>query len=85
MNFRIAVLPGDGVGPEVTAQAVKALHAIGDCFGHTFEIQYGAIGGGAIDEFGDPFPPESLELCRGATPSFLEPSAVPSGTTLRLL
>ena len=46
MNFRIAALPGDGVGSEVTAQAVKALHAIGDCFGHTFEIQYGAIGGG---------------------------------------
>ena len=66
MNFRIAVLPGDGVGPEVTAQAVKALHAIGDCFGHTFEVQYGAIGGGAIDEVGDPFPPESLELCRGS-------------------
>ena len=64
MNFRIAVLPGDGVGPEVTAQAVKALHAIGDCYNHTFEIQYGAIGGGAIDEVGDPFPPESLELCR---------------------
>ena len=64
MNFRIAALPGDGVGPEVTAEAVKALYAIGDCYGHTFEIRYGAIGGGAIDEFGDPFPPESLELCR---------------------
>ena len=63
MNYRIAALPGDGVGPEVIAQAVKTLHAIGDCFGHTFEIQYGAIGGGAIDEFGDPFPPETLELC----------------------
>ena len=66
MNFRIAVLPGDGVGPEVTAQAVKALHAIGDFYDHNFEIQYGAIGGGAIDEFGEPFPPESLELCRGS-------------------
>ena len=66
MNFRIAALPGDGVGPEVTAEAVKALHAIGDCFGHTFDVQHGVIGGGAIDEVGDPFPPESLELCRGS-------------------
>ena len=66
MNFRIAALPGDGVGREVTAQAVKALHNVGDSFGHTFVVQRGAIGGGAIDEFGDPFPPESLELCRGS-------------------
>ncbi len=64
MNYRIAALPGDGVGPEVTAQAVKALNAVGDRFGHTFDMQQGAIGGGAIDEFADPFPPETLEMCR---------------------
>ena len=66
MKFRIAALPGDGVGPEVTAQAVKALHAVGDRFGHIFDVRHGAIGGGAIDEFGEPFPPETLELCQGS-------------------
>ncbi len=66
MNFRITVLPGDGVGPEVTAEAVKALDAVGERFGHTFEVKYGAIGGGAIDEFGDPFPNDSLELCQSS-------------------
>ncbi len=64
MNYRIAALPGDGVGPEVTAQAVGALHAIGECFGHTFDVGYGAIGGGAMDDFADPFPSDALELCQ---------------------
>ena len=66
MNFRIAALPGDGVGPEVTAEAVKALNAVGDRFGHTFDVQQGAIGGGAIDDFGDPFPTDTLNLCQGS-------------------
>ena len=66
MNFRIAALPGDGVGPEVTAEAVKALNAVGDRFGHVFDVQHGAIGGGAIDDFGDPFPPKTLKLCQGS-------------------
>ena len=66
MNFRIATLPGDGVGPEVTAEAVKTLHAVGDRFGHSFNVEYGAIGGGAIDDVGDPFPSETLELCQSS-------------------
>ena len=66
MNFRIAALPGDGVGPEVTAEAVRALEAVAERFGHSFDVRYGAIGGGAIDEVGDPFPPETLDLCRSS-------------------
>ena len=66
MNFRIAALPGDGVGPEVTDQAVRALKAVGERFGHSFDVQYGMIGGGAIDKVGDPFPSETLELCRSS-------------------
>lgn len=66
MNFRIAALPGDGVGPEVTAEAVKALKAVGDRFGHSFNVEYGAIGGGAIDDVGDPFPSETLALCQSS-------------------
>ena len=64
MNFSIAVLPGDGVGPEVVAQGVKALEAVGSISGHNFHLGYGDVGGSAIDNCGDPFPPQTLDLCR---------------------
>ena len=66
MQFSITVLPGDGVGPEVTGEAVKALVAVGRRFGHEFDFQYGRIGGNAIDDFGTPRPEETAELCRGS-------------------
>ena len=44
MNFSIAVLPGDGVGPEVTDEAVKVMEAAGRRFGHVFELGYGMVG-----------------------------------------
>ena len=49
MNFKIAVLPGDGIGPEVTLESVKLLEAIGRKYGHTFNFEHGAVGGNAID------------------------------------
>lgn len=64
MNFKIAVLPGDGIGPEVTAQAVKTLNAIGDVYNHRFEFRYGFIGAAAIDELGTPLPKDTLDLCQ---------------------
>ena len=64
MNFSVAVLPGDGVGPEVIAQGVKALKAVGAISGHSFQLGYGDVGGSAIDRCGDPFPPHTLDLCR---------------------
>ena len=66
MRFDITVLPGDGVGPEVTAEAVKVMEAVGRRFGHTFELSYGRIGGHAIDESGTPLPEETVTLCEGA-------------------
>ena len=63
MNFAITVLPGDGVGPEVTAEAVKVMRAVGQRFGHTFEETVGRIGGNAIDEFGTSLPDETAALC----------------------
>ena len=66
MRFTVAVLPGDGVGPEVTAQAVRALEAVGARFGHTFNVVSGPIGGAAIDSHGDPLPPQTLAVCRSA-------------------
>ncbi|WP_203245856.1 3-isopropylmalate dehydrogenase [Sporosarcina beigongshangi] len=63
MEKRVAVLPGDGIGPEVTAAAVKVLETIGRRFNHTFHIEYGAIGGNAIDQFNNPLPDETIKLC----------------------
>ncbi|AGE23246.1 3-isopropylmalate dehydrogenase [Geobacillus zalihae] len=63
-NYRIAVLPGDGIGKEVTSGAVEVLKAVGIRFGHEFTFEYGLIGGAAIDEAGTPLPEETLRLCR---------------------
>ena len=65
MNSTIAVLPGDGIGPEVTAEALKVLDAVASRFGHDFDLRYGRIGGNAIDDFGTPLPDETLEVCDG--------------------
>lgn len=63
MNKKIAVLPGDGIGPEIIEQAVKALKAIEKKFNHTFEYNYGLIGAIAIDKTGNPYPEETHTLC----------------------
>jgi len=63
MNKKIAVLPGDGIGPEIIEQAVKALKAIEKKYHHTFEYNYGLIGAIAIDKTGNPYPEETHTLC----------------------
>ena len=64
MKKRIAVLPGDGIGPEVTEAAVKVLQVIGRRFEHTFDVEYGLIGGAAVDQHNSPLPNETIELCQ---------------------
>jgi len=64
VKFDIAVLPGDGVGPEVAAEGVKVLEAVSRRFGHSFELDYGLIGGVAIDQFGVALPDETLRKCQ---------------------
>ncbi|MDW8068090.1 MAG: 3-isopropylmalate dehydrogenase [Anaerolineae bacterium] len=66
MQARIAVLPGDGIGPEVVAAAVQVLERVAEVYGHRFEFQEGLIGGIAIDRTGDPLPEETLALCRAS-------------------
>jgi 3-isopropylmalate dehydrogenase len=66
MRALIAVLPGDGVGPEVTAEAVGVLTAVGDLYGHAFDLREALVGGVAIDRTGMPLPDETVALCRGA-------------------
>jgi len=64
MEFDIAVLPGDGVGPEVIAEALKVLQAVGEKFGHSFHLHDGLIGGVAIDALGTALSDKTLEMCK---------------------
>ncbi|WP_350285602.1 3-isopropylmalate dehydrogenase [uncultured Croceitalea sp.] len=66
MELRIALLPGDGIGPEVLEQAIKCLRAIEETFGHHFTTKEGAIGTIAIDKTGNPLPEETLQICQEA-------------------
>lgn len=61
-EYRITVLPGDGIGQEIVPQAVAVLESIGKKFGHRFEFQNAIVGGTAIDQFGKPLPEETLKL-----------------------
>jgi 3-isopropylmalate dehydrogenase len=64
MEFNIAVLPGDGIGPEVMTQALKVLQAVGEKFGHGFHLREGLIGGIAIDTLGTALSDETLKMCK---------------------
>jgi len=64
VKFDLAVLPGDGVGPEVTSEAIRVLQAVGNRFGHNFNLRHGLIGGVAIDEHGVALSPDTLKMCR---------------------
>src|SRR5689334_20373017 len=66
MKKKIAVLPGDGIGPEVTVQAIHVLKAIAKRFNHTFEFEEALIGAAAIDATGNPFPEATLNLCKNS-------------------
>ena len=60
---KIAVLPGDGIGPEIITQAVRVLETVGSRFGRHYEFTWGIVGGAAYDATGSPLPEETLELC----------------------
>lgn len=63
MYFKIAVLPGDGIGPEIIAQAIKVINAVCKKYGHEAEYLYGLIGAAAIDKTGNPYPEETHRIC----------------------
>lgn len=63
MDLKIAVLPGDGIGPEIMKQGVAVLDAIAERFGHHFTYKVGIAGAHAIDAVGDPFPDETFKTC----------------------
>jgi 3-isopropylmalate dehydrogenase len=65
-SFKVAVLPGDGIGPEVMAEAIKVLEAVEGKFDATFELTYANVGGIAIDEDGKALPESTVEACRAS-------------------
>lgn len=66
MELKIAVLPGDGIGPEISKQGVDVMTAVCENFGHQVSYKYAICGADAIDKVGDPFPQETFEICRDA-------------------
>ena len=63
MKKKIAVIEGDGIGPEVTRQSIRVLNAIAESFNHEFEYRYCLMGADAIDKTGNPLPDETIEIC----------------------
>ncbi len=63
MNYKIAVIEGDGIGPEIVAAAMQALELIGRKYGHKFDFIKTLAGGAAFDKIGEPFPQEALDTC----------------------
>src|ERR1044072_321191 len=63
MRARITTLPGDGIGPEVTLEAVRVLQTVAAIHGYRFEFEEHAIGGVAIKRFGSPLPTKTLDAC----------------------
>ncbi len=66
MDLKIAVLPGDGIGPEISEQGVAVMSAVCEKFGHNVSYEYALCGASAIDAVGDPFPEKTFEICMNA-------------------
>ena len=65
-EYKIATIPGDGIGPEVIAETVKVLEKIGKLYGHTFNFTEVLAGGIAIDKTGEPLPQETIDICKAS-------------------
>ena len=69
-DLRIAVLPGDGIGPEISQVGVEVIKAIASKFNHNVTFESALCGAAAIDAVGDPFPAETLRVCKDADAVF---------------
>ena len=63
MELKIALLPGDGIGPEIVGEAVKVLDRVAAKYGHVFKYEKALVGACAIDATGDPYPAETHAVC----------------------
>lgn len=66
MDLNLAVIKGDGIGPDIVDQATKVLDTIGEKYGHTFKYTEVLAGGAAIDATGDPLPQETIDICKAS-------------------
>jgi len=82
MDYRIAVIPGDGIGPEIVDQGLKVLDKIGQIYGHKFEYSTLLAGGCAIDAAGVPLPEETVEVCKKSDAVILGAVGGPKWDTL---
>ena len=82
MQYNIALLKGDGIGPEIVESAVRVLSAVGEKYGHTFNFKSYDIGGIAIDKWGKPLPEETVEGCLNSDSVLLGAVGGPKWDTL---
>ena len=84
MNYKIAIVPGDGIGPEVIGQTIRVLDKVGEKFGHKFEYTEVLAGGCAIDASGTCLPQETIDTCRASDAVLLGAVGAVSYTHLSL-
>jgi len=77
MNLNVLILPGDGIGPEVTAEAVRVLRAVAAKFGHSLTLHEGLLGGIAIHRTGSPLPEETLQMALNADATLMGAVGLP--------
>ena len=82
MQFNIALVKGDGIGPEIVDSAVAVMKKIGEKYGHTFNFKEYLAGGCAIDEYGIPLPEETVEGCKNSDSVLLGAVGGPKWDTL---
>jgi len=82
MNLNIAVIEGDGIGPEIVGSAIRILNAVGEKYGHTFTFIKTLAGGAAIDRFGIPLPEETVKTCMASDSVLLGAVGGPKWDTL---
>ena len=74
MNYNIAVIPGDGIGPEIIREAKKVLDRVGNVYGHAFSYTEVLMGGVSIDAYGVPLTDEALETAKKSCLLYTSPS-----------
>ena len=83
MNYKVAVIPGDGIGPEIVREARKVLDKVGQKYGHEFTYQELLMGGCSIDAYGEPLTEETLEAAKAKVPEKLDVSNAIASTAAR--
>lgn len=82
MEYQLAVIPGDGIGPDIIEQALLVLNKVGDKFGHTFQCKTVLAGGAAIDATGGCLPQETIDICKASDAVLLGAVGGPKWDTL---